>query len=84
MQRSMENNTCHGQCYLMQKLKKQQENEQQNFKVNFHESYVANPEVFSFDIAHLSTSLVEEFNVYSSNLFPRDFVYSLDRPPLLG
>ena len=84
VQRSMENNTCHGQCYLMQKLKKQQEKEQQSFKINLQESLAVCQHLFSFDILTYQTSVVKQFNIYFSNLNPRDYVYTLDRPPLFG
>ena len=85
MQRSMENNTCHGQCYLMQKLKTQQENEQQNFKINFQEGLAVDHHLFSFEwFIFNPISEVAEYSMYTSTLNPRDYIYSLDRPPVLG
>ena len=84
VQRNMENNKCQGQCFLMKKLKNQQENEQQNFKVNFQESLAVNPNLFSSDI-YLSTPILKKvYGLFTSNLNPRDFIYTLDRPPLIG
>lgn len=80
----MENNTCHGQCYLMQKLKNQQEKEQQSFKVNFQEGLAVVYTMFSFDLPMYNNQDGIVYNLFSSNLFPREYIFLLDRPPLIG
>lgn len=82
VQRSIENNTCHGQCYLMKKLKIQQEKEQQNFKINLQESIAVNPTVLSFNSSPLAGVIEITYSLYTSKLNPREFIYSVDRPPL--
>ena len=84
VQRSMENNTCHGTCYLMQKLKNQQEKEQQNFKVNLQEGMVVIQHLFSFKLLTINTPNFTDYSLYSSKLPPREYTYLLDRPPLFG
>lgn len=84
VQRSMENNTCHGQCYLMKKLKSQQENEQQSFKINFQEGLAVNTDFFSFELTSLLPIQNNIYNLYTSNLNPKDYSFTLDRPPLFG
>jgi hypothetical protein len=84
VQRDMENNTCQGQCFLMKKLKNQQEKEQQNFKINFQESLAVNPHLFLSDIVVSVPIQKKVYGSFTSNLNPRDFIYTLDRPPLLG
>lgn len=84
VQRSMENNTCHGQCYLMKKLKNQQEKEQQNFKINLQEGLAVDTNFFSIDLSSFTPIVSTCYNLYLSNLNPKDYSYSLDRPPLLG
>lgn len=84
VQRSMENNTCHGTCYLMQKLKNQQEKEQQNFKVNLQEGMVVIQHLFSFKLQTINTPNATDYSLYSSKLHPREYTYLLDRPPLFG
>jgi len=84
VQRSIENNTCQGQCFLMKKLKNQQEKEQQNFKINLQESLAVNPHLFSSETL-ISTPIVKSvYGIFSSKMNPRDFIYALDRPPLFG
>ncbi len=78
----MQHNTCHGQCYLMKKLKNQQEKEQQNFKINLQESIAVNPTQILFHANSLSDVIEITYSIYTSNLNPREFIYSLDRPPL--
>ncbi|WP_223815218.1 hypothetical protein [Sphingobacterium litopenaei] len=84
VQRSMENNTCHGQCYLMKKLKSQQENEQQSFKINFQEGLAVNTDFFSFELTSLLPIQNKIYSLYTSNLNPKDYSFTLDRPPLFG
>lgn len=84
VQRSMKNNTCHGQCYLMKKLKKQQDNEQRNFKVNFQEGATVTPMLYSFEITTAKSSSIKVYSLYRSKLLPKDYSYSIDRPPLLS
>ena len=80
----MENNTCHGQCYLMKKLKSQQENEQQSFKINFQEGLAVNTDLFSFELTSLLPISNNNYSLYTSNLNPKDYSFTLDRPPLFG
>lgn len=84
VQRSMTHNTCHGQCYLMKKLKAQQDNEQKNFKVHFHEALIIAP--LQYDLALDIPSLVEvkSYNLYSSNLIPSDFNPYIFQPPIFA
>ncbi|MCA5003659.1 hypothetical protein [Sphingobacterium bovistauri] len=84
VQRSMQNNTCHGQCYLMQKLKKQQEKEQQSFKINFQEGIAVQHQLFSFDINLAVQKSTPQYNLYSTNLNPRDYSFNLYHPPVFG
>ncbi len=84
VQRSMENNTCHGQCYLMQKLKKQQDQEQQSFKINLQEGLAVSTKLFAFDLPVVQLQDQKQFSIFTSKLNPRDYVYILDRPPLFG
>lgn len=83
VQRNMQNNTCHGQCYLMKKLKNQQEKEQKNFKINLHESFIISAEYFCFDITE-TLFITKKYNLYSDPFQPKDFIQSVDRPPLFG
>lgn len=80
----MKNNTCHGQCYLMKKLKSQQEREQANFKVNFHEAFVAAPSEVEFQNPIKTRSFVDIQNLYISNLFPEDYSAIVFHPPVLA
>lgn len=83
VQRSMANNNCHGQCYLAKKLKAQQEHEQENFKVNLQESSPIESYRFCFD-RPLSTEFPKtDYSLYNSNLFPKDEIGALFRPPLV-
>jgi len=83
IQRNMENNTCHGQCYLAKKLKQQQEKEQESFKVHFHEAFAIS--LTSFDLSNPISTQVDspEFNLYFSNLNPKDLISSPFHPPLV-
>lgn len=84
IQRDMKVNNCHGQCYLMKKLKDKQENEQKNFKVIFHEATVTLadiielPSVITIPLDRLS------FSDYKSEMNPSDFNKSIFRPPVLA
>lgn len=78
----MQNNTCHGQCYLAKKLKQQQEKEQESFKVHFQEAVNISPITFIFSITKLTETEKSEFSLYSSNLNPKSFNKILFRPPL--
>lgn len=80
----MQNNTCHGQCYLMQKLKTQQDQEQQNFKINLQEGLAVSTKLFAFDLPVVPVQDQKQFSIFTSKLNPRDYVYILDRPPLFG
>ncbi len=83
LQRNMENNSCHGQCYLSKKLKQQQEKEQASFKVHFHESFVKSVDTFEFSNPVTLEVVNTEFNLYSSNLNPKDIKGTLFHPPLI-
>ncbi|QBR13045.1 hypothetical protein [Sphingobacterium sp. CZ-2] len=83
IQRNMENNNCHGQCYLAKKLKAQQEHEQENFKVNLQESISMFELVFSLQ-RPISAEIDEQpYNLFASNLHPKLLVGGLFRPPLV-
>jgi len=78
----MENNNCHGQCYLAKKLKQQQEKEQESFKVNFHEANSIYPIVYDFN--RPTCDLLNEitFNLFQPNFYELEIVKSIFRPPL--
>ena len=80
----METNTCHGQCYLMQKLKKQQEKEQQSFKINLQEGLAVDHQEFSLKSPSVFPQRNDNYNLYNSALNPQDYIGTIDRPPLLG
>ncbi len=84
VQRSIVNNTCHGQCFLMKKIKAQQEKEQSNFKVNFNESNAI--ATFDFDFTSLCQPLCSDiiYSIYTTDLRPKDYNASVFRPPVLG
>lgn len=83
IQRNMENNSCHGQCYLMQKLKDQQEKEQQNFKVHFHEASTVDAVEFCFENPQTTILLPHDYPLYQSSLNPKDHIGTLFHPPLV-
>lgn len=83
IQRDMENNTCQGQCVLMQKLKEQQEQERQHVNVHIQEALVD----MSTDMASLLQPPVAfaltARTGYQSNLFVEPVASDIDRPPIL-
>jgi len=83
IQRNMENNSCHGQCYLAKKLKAQQEQEQQNFKLNFHEAFTQQDFVFSFQSPVYPKFIQLDYALFQSNMNPKDISTNLLRPPLV-
>ena len=83
IQRNMENNSCHGQCYLAKKLKAQQEQEQQNFKLNFHEAFTQQDFVFSFQSPVYPKLIQLDYALFQSNMNPKDISTNLLRPPLV-
>ena len=84
VQRSMKNNSCHGQCYLMKKIKAQQENEQENFKVHFHEALAIDPAPVQ-SLLPITVSLKKEiYNLYTSNLYPQDYLFQVFQPPIFA
>ncbi|MVZ65063.1 hypothetical protein GQF61_04310 [Sphingobacterium sp. DK4209] len=83
IQRDMENNSCHGQCYLAKKLKAQQEQEQQNFKMNLHEACTLQIFSFSFKSPTYSELNSSDYAIFKSNLNPKDISIGLLRPPLV-
>lgn len=83
IQRNMENNTCHGQCFLAKKLKQQQEKEQESFKVHFHESLAMTPVSFDFANTQSLESKTPRYNRYAPNLNPKDFTGTPFHPPLV-
>lgn len=84
VQRASKNNTCHGQCFLMKKLKNQQEKEQQNFKVHFHEALAVNPIISFIDQPIINEIQTDTFGLYKSNLVPKEYINSIFRPPLFS
>lgn len=84
VQRNMQNNTCHGQCYLMKKIKDKQENEQQNFKVNFHEANIVN--AFSIEIPTIAIIPFDKitYPAYQTDMVPSDYYASVFRPPVVA
>lgn len=84
IQRDMVNNTCHGQCYLMKKIKDKQENEQKNFKIYLYEAnFVA---VNSMEIPAIATFYYDKaaYPLYRSDMTPADYNQAVFRPPLVG
>lgn len=82
IQRDMENNPCKGQCFLAKRIKQQQEQEQQNFKVHVHESFVENRQVeYLITTPTYSFSLNME-NGYIPDLYPKEYYTKLDKPPI--
>lgn len=83
IQRDMENNSCHGQCYLAKKLKAQQEQEQQSFKMNLHEACALQIFTFSFQLPTYGELSSADYALFKSRLNPKDFPIGLLRPPLV-
>lgn len=82
IQRNMENNNCHGQCYLAKKLKQQQEKEQESFKINFHEA-ISWDILETFIIRPASKTLFKlPYQLMEPNYYALDLVLKFFRPPL--
>ena len=82
VQRSMLNNSCHGQCYLMKKLKSQQEREQENFKVHFHEADIKLPVYYEIKNPNLGNTITVVYSLYKSTLHPILFNNNIFHPPI--
>lgn len=84
LQRNMVNNNCHGQCYLMQKMKDKQENEQKNFKVHFHEANSVDP--YSTLIPAIAVISFEKISypTYPTDMLPSDYNAAVFKPPIVG
>lgn len=82
VQRKMEHNNCHGQCYLAKKLKQQQEKEQQSFKVNLHEAVNSAIVIFNFLRPWAIIVYQIEFNLFEPNFYQLKFANKVFRPPL--
>lgn len=79
----MINNDCHGQCYLMKKLKSQQDREQENFKVHFHEADLKTPVFYEISKLGLVKSITIIYSIYRSTLHPILFSNNIFHPPIL-
>ncbi len=83
IQRNMQNNMCHGHCYLAKKLRQQQEKEQEAIKLNFHESFQININFIEFNIPEAPIYSNQIFNLFRSNLFSQEIIEKLYRPPVV-
>jgi len=84
IQRDMKNNNCHGQCYLMKKIKEKQENEQKNFKVHFHEATIVT--AYSTDLAPVKPITISKttYPIYQVDLRNDKYINAIFRPPILA
>lgn len=79
----MQNSNCHGQCYLMQKIKDKQENEQKNFNVHFQESSIELANIL--DLPKAPTSIINHLTYpeYRKDMFHSNYTSTIFRPPVL-
>ena len=80
----MLNNNCHGQCYLMKKLKSQQEREQENFKVHFHEADIKAPIFYELANPNFIKPINIVYAIYKSTLYPIQFSSLIFHPPIFA
>lgn len=82
VQRSINNNSCQGQCYLMRKIQAQQEQEQANFKVNLQEALLIQAQQNTLASPILPALQKADYLPFRNKLFPKEPIQSLFRPPL--
>lgn len=84
LQRGFKVNNCHGQCYLMKKLKDKQENEQKNFKVNFQEDLIEKIALITIPKSTFIILKNVEYPNYREHNKGNEALESLFRPPILA
>lgn len=81
-QRLVANNSCHGQCVLMKKIRAAKEKEQDSQKVNLQEAFVFEQQQQDLQRPLATTDILLNYALFRSNLFPRQVFNNLFRPPL--
>lgn len=83
IQRDIANNSCQGQCYLMQKVQQQQEQEQESLKVNLQEAFMFQNRSFDFKRPTTVTRDLAAYSLYRSKLHPQELNNTNFRPPIV-
>ena len=68
----------------MKKLKAQQETEQDNFNVHFHEALVATPDILDINVPFVLPQSKADYAIYNSNLYPQEFSAIVFQPPIFA